>query len=105
MDRYDWTKNGGSHVIVTNYHYGGHMDWEDRSIRSIEDPDLVLAVDGLPTATAFNHMRAGMNTLRGDGSVRWHEGDQDQVAIESNEQAMGSERVRGLWNFIEEMTQ
>ncbi len=106
VDRYDWAKNAEPHRIVTNYHYGGHMDWEDHSIRSIEDPNLVLAVDGLPTATAFNHMKAGMNTLRGDGSVRWHEGDQDRVAIESNEKAIGGgPRIRGLWNLIEEMTQ
>lgn len=106
VDRYDWAKNARPHEIVTNYHYGGHMDWVDHSIRSLEDPNLVLAVDGLPTATTFNHLKAGMNTLRGDGSVRWHEGDQDRVAIDSNEQAIGEgvTRIRGLWNLIEEMT-
>jgi hypothetical protein len=90
--------------LYTNYHYGGHVDWDTKKRRRLDrGHDLVLATDGLRTANDFNHV-SGMNELRGDGSVTWRE---DTKFIESflpsEGQAPGSiQEWTELWNQIED---
>lgn len=67
-----------SEPIYTNYQYAGDIDWanEDEEKRSrrrrLTDENLIIATDGLRTRSDFNH-QVGMNVLRGDSSVAWHE--------------------------------
>jgi Tfp pilus assembly protein PilE len=59
--------------IYTNFHYAGHLDWDDGDPRRLFNSDVIaLLTDGLRTKQDFNH-RVGMNVLRNDGSVVWHE--------------------------------
>lgn len=65
-----WSQPGGE-PIYTNYHYSGHRHWDSGIHRTWRDVDrLVVASDGLRTASDFNHGN-GMNVLYGDASVRW----------------------------------
>ena len=66
----------GTTPIYMNYQYAGDTDWAnadqpDRR-RRLTDESLVIATDGLRTRSDFNH-QVGMNVLRGDSSVSWHE--------------------------------
>jgi hypothetical protein len=68
-----WLSRNSTGPIFTNYHYGGHRDWTNDRLRTMNDGhSLVVATDGLRTAKDFNHM-TGMNVLRGDCSVRWRD--------------------------------
>lgn len=71
VDRFDWRFPDGQR-IYTNYHYAGHVTWQEpRMRRRIDDDDgIILAADGFRTREDMNH-DTGMNILRGDGSVRW----------------------------------
>lgn len=67
----DWDAVGPASTIYTNYHYAGHRDWiTGLERRYAKLNTLVLATDGLRTASDFNH-RDGMNVLQGDLAVRW----------------------------------
>jgi prepilin-type N-terminal cleavage/methylation domain-containing protein len=72
MDRYaeNWLKGTGT--IYTNYHYSGHMNWTTGIDRRFAGSRLVLLTDGLRRRTDLSH-ETGLNVLKGDGSVRWHE--------------------------------
>ncbi len=62
--------------IFTNYQYAGDTDWANENQpnrrRRLTDENLIIATDGLRTVSDFNH-QVGMNVLRGDSSVAWHE--------------------------------
>ncbi len=62
--------------IYTNYQYAGDIDWANEAQpnrrRRLTDESLIIATDGLRTLSDFNHL-VGMNVLRGDSSVAWHE--------------------------------
>ena len=62
--------------IYTNYQYAGDRDWANQDQpnrrRRLTDENLIIATDGLRTISDFSH-RVGMNVLRGDSSVIWHE--------------------------------
>lgn len=76
LERYaaQWRDPSSSLPIFTNYHYAGFFDWKSNARRRslLDGYDLVLATDGLRTTSDFNHT-VGMNVLRGDGSVRWRD--------------------------------
>ena len=63
--------------IYMNYQYAGDKDWANENQpdrrRRLTDENLIIATDGLRTVSDFNH-QVGMNVLRGDSSVAWHEG-------------------------------
>jgi prepilin-type processing-associated H-X9-DG protein len=66
-----WSRPGGQ-PIYSNYHYAGHRHWDTGFARTWRNADrLVIATDGLRTASDFNHGN-GMNVLYGDASVRWN---------------------------------
>jgi competence protein ComGC len=77
FDRYTdvWSMDG-NYAIFSNYHYAGDIEWgpgpNQKRRNMLDGHTLVLATDGLRTAKDFNHL-TGMNVLRGDGSVRWHD--------------------------------
>jgi hypothetical protein len=62
--------------IYMNYQYAGDKDWANEDHpdrrRRLTDENLIIATDGLRTVSDFNH-QVGMNVLRGDSSVAWHE--------------------------------
>ncbi len=59
--------------IYSNYHYAGPIDWNKGTKRRLDrGKEVVIATDGLRTIRDFNHV-VGMNVLRGDNSVRWHD--------------------------------
>lgn len=71
----DYLNPHGERQILTNYHYKGHWDWvKERPIRLTDGERIALITDGMRTIADFNH-RTGMNVLRGDFSVIWHEDD------------------------------
>ena len=80
FERYadQWLHPPPNSVIYTNYHYAGDIEWNYTARRRTLDDgySLVLATDGLRTASDFNHF-SGLNVLRGDGSVRWHNDTRD----------------------------
>ena len=99
---YDWF-SPAPNLIYTNYHYGGHADWDTGARRRLEGANLVLAVDGLPFGAGFNH-DMGMNTLRGDGSVIWDEESRKEMSLllaqHRDKGEMGG--VRWVWRLLEE---
>lgn len=99
LKREQWRSRLDTH-IVTHYHYSGDVFWTDinRPRMLSEGERLVLVVDALPTASDVNHGGGGMNSLRGDGSVRWHEHTGEQVA-----RLAASSRTddRGVWSELE----
>lgn len=73
MDRYADSWQTGRGTIYTNYHYAGHMNWQTGMARRFGASNrLVLLTDGLRRRSDLSH-RTGLNVLKGDGSVRWHE--------------------------------
>lgn len=98
--------NGPNSVapIYTNYHYAGHMEWKSDNPRrrSLVDGDtLVLLTDGLRTANDFNHV-LGMNSLRGDGSVRWRDDTESIYAIlPKNDKDQPTAEYLSLWDLVE----
>jgi len=95
----DWFDPLGKRIYM-NYHYGGHLDWENHQrIRSLLAGDaIVLATDGLRTRSDFNH-GTGANLLRGDGSVRWREDPFIQASLPIS-LAYGQIPPQGLPNYI-----
>jgi prepilin-type N-terminal cleavage/methylation domain-containing protein len=82
LEKTDWRRdNQFPQTIYTNYHYSGHLDWDDNTVRRLDTPDLVLAIDNLPGVggNRVNH-QTGINTLRVDGSVRWQEDSREFLA-------------------------
>lgn len=98
----EWWQPDGT-LIHGNYHYGGHVDWENpERRRRLDDNGIVLASDGLRSYFELNH-KMGMNILRGDGSVRWRE-DGEAIATLSAAAASGdidADIYRGLWHQVE----
>ena len=93
----------GTAKVYTNYHYAGHIEWNDpwRPRRLTEGDRLVLLTDGLQSASDFNH-HVGMNVLRGDGSVRWwedREGVADSLPSDGALEAP-PDGYQGLWRLI-----
>ena len=88
--------------IYMNYQYAGDKDWanEDQPDRRrrLTDENLVIATDGLRTVSDFNH-RVGMNVLRGDSSVAWHE-DTSTHRVR-NLLAAADEDYKTIWEIIE----
>ncbi len=88
--------------IYMNYQYAGDKDWanEDQPDRRrrLTDENLVIATDGLRTVSDFNH-RVGMNVLRGDSSVAWHE-DPSTHRIR-NLLAAADQDFKTIWEIIE----
>jgi prepilin-type N-terminal cleavage/methylation domain-containing protein len=73
LDRYAENWKMGQGTIYTNYHYAGHIDWTNSRKRRFANPTrLVLLTDGLRRRSDLSH-QTGLNVLKGDGSVRWHE--------------------------------
>ena len=65
--------------IYSNYHYAGPTNWVEGTRRRIDrGEEVVLVTDGLRTFRDFNH-KVGLNVLRGDNSVRWHEDSTGQI--------------------------
>ena len=91
--------------IVSNYHYGGHLDWLTRKPKRLDSETIVIATDGLRTQMDFSH-ETGMNILRGDASVRWLE-DGANVAglLPATESDVPAENYRRIWNTIEDNKQ
>ena len=58
-------------VMHSNFHYGGHIDWESGAIRRLTSlKRLTLATDGFRARSELNHDR-GLNRLHTDVSVSW----------------------------------
>lgn len=98
-----WIDPIPTEAIFTNYHYAGHVKWSDTGQRRTLDDgvNLVLATDGLRTASDFNHLN-GMNVLRGDGSVRWREDTAEiynQLPVEVYQVPNASYQM--LWELVE----
>ncbi|MCH2147962.1 MAG: prepilin-type N-terminal cleavage/methylation domain-containing protein [Phycisphaerales bacterium] len=72
LDRYEENWLAGVGTIYTNYHYSGHMNWKTGMARRFTGARLVLLSDGLRRRSDLSH-ETGLNVLKGDGSVRWHE--------------------------------
>lgn len=72
MDRYADNWMTGVGTIYTNYHYSGHMNWKTGMARRFTGARLILLSDGLRRRSDLSH-ETGLNVLKGDGSVRWHE--------------------------------
>ena len=106
LERYelDWDMPAGRR-IYGNYHYAGHIDWGTRKRRSlIEGAGLVLASDAIRSRSELNHA-TGLNVLRGDGSVKWHE---DATSIVyglpfSSTASMNPETFQMIWKAIEDL--
>ncbi|HRQ74291.1 MAG TPA: DUF1559 domain-containing protein [Phycisphaerales bacterium] len=98
-----WERPDGSSTIYTNFHYAGHRDWITGRIRPYANLDrMVLATDGLRTASDFNH-RVGLNTLRGDGAVRWRD-DGFSIMVLLPDGQTGSadpEKYKSIWDELE----
>jgi len=101
LDRHTWDYPKFA-TIYTNYHYSGNVDWATRGRRrSLQDTQLVLAVDGIRSQRDFNH-ETGMNMLRGDGSVRWFEDSSDEpFAAALPTGGIDAPDFNGLWDRIE----
>ena len=88
--------------IYMNYQYAGDKDWanEDQPDRRrrLTDESLIIATDGLRTVSDFNH-QVGMNVLRGDSSVAWHE-DTSTHRVR-NLLAAADEDYKTIWEIIE----
>lgn len=96
-----WTQASVTVPIYTNYHYAGQLDWRNNNTRrSLLDPTLVLATDGLRTKSDFNHLQ-GMNVLRADGSVRWRD-DTDAIyqLLPRSEQEPTGDEYLSLWEMV-----
>jgi prepilin-type N-terminal cleavage/methylation domain-containing protein len=107
FERYSnmWTEDAAPPTsIFTNYHYAGHMDWKNSGQRRtlLDGYSLVLATDGLRTATDFNHIQ-GMNMLRGDGSVHWRD-DTEAIyeVLPKTEQEQITPEYMSLWDLVEQ---
>ena len=105
-DRYarHWAAPSVSQPIFANYHYAGHMDWTNPGRRRslLDGHKLVLSTDGLRTANDFNHLQ-GMNVLRGDGSVRWREDNEDIFGmLPKTELEQISPQYMDLWDIVGE---
>jgi hypothetical protein len=88
--------------IFTNYHYAGHMDWKalTRRRNMLDGYRLVLATDGLRTASDFNHV-TGMNVLRGDGSVRWRDDNENIFSLLPRTELESIDpRYVDLWDIV-----
>ena len=119
FDRYeDWYPMPfTSGMIFTNYHYAGDFDRDELEIseaasgfaaqfplprRRMLEAETVLLTDGMRTVRDFNHF-VGSNVLRGDGSVRWRDDDNEiypmlpaeEMAIENNDALFTD-----IWNII-----
>ena len=99
-------ESAGSEPIYSNYHYAGHLEWDDRSVRRIDDARLVIATDGLRTTRDINH-GTGMNVLSSDGSVNWRD-DQGIVFMNLPDDLIddpeaAAETYTDLWRAIEDM--
>lgn len=98
-----WQLMSTNTAVFTNYHYAGDVEWNhpNRKRRSlIEGYALVLTTDGMRTKADFNHV-VGMNVLRGDGSVRWREDNEDiynRLPVEVSEET--SEDFTLIWNDV-----
>jgi type II secretory pathway pseudopilin PulG len=93
----------GDKRIYTNYHYCGDLDWEDGSRRSLDEgEDLVLATDGFRTRNDLNH-KTGLNLLRGDGSVRWHQFNGQIYDMLPYDPDGDQTEYAGLWSSLEKL--
>lgn len=90
-------------TIYTNFHYAGHLDWITGRVRPYANLDrMILATDGLRTVSDFNH-RVGLNTLRGDGAVRWRD-DGISIMVLLPDGQSGSadpEKYKSIWDELE----
>lgn len=90
--------------IYTNFHYSGNIEWQTGDPRYLHRGEkLVLATDGLRTASDFNHV-TGMNALHGDGAVRWVEDAEEILSLLPNGPIATSEeakRYAELWSLVE----
>ena len=88
--------------IYMNYQYAGDKDWanEDQPDRRrrLTDENLIIATDGLRTLSDFNH-QVGMNVLRGDSSVAWHEDPSTHLVRILL--ATADQDYRTIWEIIE----
>jgi len=101
----EWLDPGKTR-IYTNYHYCGHVDWEDhRVLRRLEEGEhLILATDGFRTVSDLTQ-KSGMSMLRADGSVRWRELS-DEFVSQLPPHGMlegGQEEFFGLWADLEDL--
>jgi len=81
LNRVQWESRRDT-LIETHYHYCGHVQWTNiNRPRLLSEGDrLVLVVDAIPAVDDLNHAGIGLNSLRGDGSVRWHDQGGEQIA-------------------------
>jgi prepilin-type N-terminal cleavage/methylation domain-containing protein len=104
FDRYEdkWHQMPTAEPIFTNYHYSGDVEWVDKKKRRSLDHgySLVLATDGLRTAQDFNHF-SGMNILRGDGSVRWRDDNENiRGLLPANDSQSPNIEYNTLWDQV-----
>ena len=106
LDRYQYCWGDdfdGNTRIYTNYHYCGDKEWEGGGWRSLDEGEsLVLATDGFRTRADLNH-KSGLNLLRGDGSVRWHQFSSDLYALIPNDPDGDQTDYANLWGKLEKL--
>ena len=60
----------GDRDVHGDYHYGGHIEWDTGTRRSLTTDRLIIASDTISLITDLNH-EEGMNLVRSDNSVEW----------------------------------
>jgi competence protein ComGC len=105
-ERYEnmWRDSNPPTAIYTNYHYAGHMEWDqdNRKRTLLQGYELVLLTDGLRTQSDFNHV-LGMNSLRGDGSVHWADDNGSIMAVLPKSAADPiTPAYLSLWEMVQE---
>jgi len=100
-----WRKDfAGDRRIYTNYHYCGDVEWDNfgKRRRLDEGDNLVLVTDSFRTRADLNH-QAGMNILRADGSVRWHEFNNQFYALIPSDLVVDQTEYNDLWDELEKL--
>ena len=89
--------------IYTNYHYGGHRDWEfpnDERVFQRGGEGIVLLTDSLQHQSDINHDQ-GFNVLRDDISVLWREDGGAYTALLPGDGGPPEFDYTTLWHKIE----
>lgn len=93
----------GDEDIHSDYHYGGHLEWDTRAKRTLSQKSLVIASDTLRRVTELNH-EEGLNLVFSDGSVQWRifpEAILKQLARPDESPRDVKDRYLPLWRKLE----